>query len=220
MNGMAASDKIFKLLDLPEGSARTAQLGADCAIACRDLHFGYTAGKETLHGLNLDFPQQLHRAGGRERLRQVHDCRRADRARVRLHGACDHRRAGAFRRQRGQPAQKCKRSSAWAATSLKVRWPTTCGWPRPGADDGALWGALEQVNLADFLRSMDGLDTPLTEAAATCPAASGSGWHWPAHCCMTVPSTFLTRQRPTSTWRARTTSWRASTGWPGARRSS
>ena len=38
MNGMAASDKI-KLLDLPEGSARTAQLGADCAIACRDLHF-------------------------------------------------------------------------------------------------------------------------------------------------------------------------------------
>ena len=57
MNGMAASDKIFKLLDLPEGSARTAQLGADCAIACRDLHFGYTAEKETLHGLNLDFPQ-------------------------------------------------------------------------------------------------------------------------------------------------------------------
>mgnify|MGYP000585669648 FL=1 len=39
MNGMAASDKIFKLLDLPEDSARTAQLGADCAIACRDLHF-------------------------------------------------------------------------------------------------------------------------------------------------------------------------------------
>lgn len=33
----------------------------------------------------------------------------------------------------------------------------------PDADDGALWGALEQVNLADFLRSMDGLDTPLTE---------------------------------------------------------
>lgn len=57
MNGMAASDKIFKLLDLPEGSARTAQLGADCPIACRDLHFGYTAEKETLHGLNLDFPQ-------------------------------------------------------------------------------------------------------------------------------------------------------------------
>ena len=57
MNGMAASDNIFKLLDLPEGSARTAQLGADCAIACRDLHFGYTAEKETLHGLNLDFPQ-------------------------------------------------------------------------------------------------------------------------------------------------------------------
>ncbi len=57
MNGMAASDKIFKLLDLPEGDARTAEIGTGCAIACRDLHFGYTAEKETLHGLNLDFPQ-------------------------------------------------------------------------------------------------------------------------------------------------------------------
>ena len=57
MNGMAASDKIFKLLDLPEGDARSAEIGTDCAIACRDLHFGYTAEKETLHGLNLDFPQ-------------------------------------------------------------------------------------------------------------------------------------------------------------------
>ena len=57
MNGMAASDKIFKLLDLPEGDARTAEIGTGCAIACRDLHFGYTAEKETLYGLNLDFPQ-------------------------------------------------------------------------------------------------------------------------------------------------------------------
>ena len=57
MNGMAASDKIFKLLDLPEGDARTAEIGTGCAIACRDLHFGYTVEKETLHGLNLDFPQ-------------------------------------------------------------------------------------------------------------------------------------------------------------------
>ena len=106
MNGMAASDNIFKLLDLPEGSARTAQLGSDCAIARRDLHFGYTAEKETLHGLNLDFPQGSFTAlVGESAAAKFHDCRRADRARVRLHGACDHRRAGAFRRQRGQPAQ-------------------------------------------------------------------------------------------------------------------
>ncbi len=33
----------------------------------------------------------------------------------------------------------------------------------PDADDDALWAALEQVKLADFLRAKNGLDTPLTE---------------------------------------------------------
>ena len=36
----------------------------------------------------------------------------------------------------------------------------------PDADDGALWGALEQVNLADFLRSEDGLNTKLAEGGS------------------------------------------------------
>ena len=46
----------------------------------------------------------------------------------------------------------------------------------PGADDDALWAVLERVNLADFLRSEDGLETQLLEKAANlsggqCPAA-------------------------------------------------
>ena len=31
----------------------------------------------------------------------------------------------------------------------------------PAADDAALWAALEEVNLAAFCRSQQGLDTPL-----------------------------------------------------------
>ena len=42
----------------------------------------------------------------------------------------------------------------------------------------------------------------------TCPADSASGWLWPGPCCTTARSTSLTRPPPTSTWRARTTSWR------------
>ena len=37
---------------------------------------------------------------------------------------------------------------------------------RTDADDKALWEVLERVNLADFLRSEDGLDTKLSEKAA------------------------------------------------------
>ena len=36
----------------------------------------------------------------------------------------------------------------------------------PKAGEDALWHALEQVNLADFLRTARGLDTPLDEKAS------------------------------------------------------
>ena len=56
MNGMAASDKIFRLLDLPE----PAHGGVDCPagdIVCRDLHFSYEPEREILHGVDLTIPQ-------------------------------------------------------------------------------------------------------------------------------------------------------------------
>ena len=163
MNGMAASDKIFKLLDLPEGSARTAQLGADCAIACRDLHFGYTPEKETLHGLNLDFPQ-----GSFTALVGESGCGKSTIAAVltgRVSGYTGHVTIG------GQELSAVKESALLKNVTLvslgshlfKGTVADNLRMAAPGADDGALWGALEQVNLADFLRSMDGLDTPLTE---------------------------------------------------------
>lgn len=163
MNGMAASDKIFKLLDLPEGSARTAQLGADCAIACRDLHFGYTAEKETLHGLNFDFPQ-----GSFTALVGESGCGKSTIAAVltgRVSGYTGHVTIG------GQELSAVSKASLLKNVTLvslgshlfKGTVADNLRMAAPGADDGALWGALEQVNLADFLRSMDGLDTPLTE---------------------------------------------------------
>lgn len=57
MNGMAASDKIFRLLDLPEGAEKTELCPADCSIACRGLRFAYTPEREILHGIDLAFPQ-------------------------------------------------------------------------------------------------------------------------------------------------------------------
>ena len=163
MNGMAASDKIFKLLDLPEGSARTAQLGADCAIACRDLHFGYTAEKETLHGLNLDFPQ-----GSFTALVGESGCGKSTIAAVltgRVSGYTGHVTIGGQELSAVSEASLLKNVTLVSLGShlFKGTVADNLRMAAPDADDGALWGALEQVNLADFLRSMDGLDTPLTE---------------------------------------------------------
>lgn len=41
MNGMAASDKIFWLLDLPEKAEKTEGFPEDCAVSCSNLHFSY-----------------------------------------------------------------------------------------------------------------------------------------------------------------------------------
>lgn len=58
MNGMAASEKIFKLLDLPESSKRTLQLSAPPKeIKVTDVSFGYDRDTEILHNINLLFPQ-------------------------------------------------------------------------------------------------------------------------------------------------------------------
>ncbi|MCD8155223.1 MAG: ATP-binding cassette domain-containing protein [Clostridiales bacterium] len=43
MNGMAASDKIFRLLDLPEAKQKTALCPADGNIVLRELRFSYNA---------------------------------------------------------------------------------------------------------------------------------------------------------------------------------
>lgn len=57
MNGMAASDKIFKLLDLPEEERKEKQIGADKTICIQKLSYSYEKDREILHGVNLVFPQ-------------------------------------------------------------------------------------------------------------------------------------------------------------------
>ena len=57
MNGMAASDKIFRLLDLPEQPQKSGTVPGDCSIACRDLRFSYEADREILKGIEMTFPK-------------------------------------------------------------------------------------------------------------------------------------------------------------------
>ncbi len=56
MNGMAASDKIFRILDIPEPKAGEKTLpdgGLD--ISFRDVHFSYEKDREILEGLTFMF---------------------------------------------------------------------------------------------------------------------------------------------------------------------
>lgn len=57
MNGMAASEKIFRLLDLPEEEAATEEISGDTSVSCSGLGFSYEKGREILHGISMQFPK-------------------------------------------------------------------------------------------------------------------------------------------------------------------
>lgn len=58
MNGMAASEKIFELLDTEEPSKGTQPFPAENhAIVLKDVCFSYEPEREILHGVNMAFGQ-------------------------------------------------------------------------------------------------------------------------------------------------------------------
>ena len=62
MNGMAASDKIFNILDLEEPKDGTVTLNQKNAeklnINIEDLHFSYDGDREILAGINMEIPEK------------------------------------------------------------------------------------------------------------------------------------------------------------------
>ena len=58
MNGMAASDKIFKILDLPVATQGKEVLpDSDLDIVLNDVHFSYEENRDILKGINMILPK-------------------------------------------------------------------------------------------------------------------------------------------------------------------
>ena len=205
MNGMAASDKIFRLLDLPEPEQSNVSC-PDGGIVCHDLHFSYEPERETLHGVDLTIPQ-----GKFVSLVGESGCGKSTISAL-LMGR-DKGYTGSVTIGGAELRDISEHSLMQNITYVSHQSYLFKGTVRdylrmgqPGVSDDELWNALTQVNLADFLKREAGLDT-LPSAARTSPAASASVSPLPARCCTTARYTSLTRPRRTSTWRVRTTSW-------------
>ena len=166
MNGMAASDKIFKLLDLPEAEQKTGIILEDCSIELRDLHFSYEPEREILHGVNMAFPK-----GGFTAIVGESGCGKSTIAAIlmgRNKGYTGELTVG------GIPLSEISEESLMESfTYISHQSYLFKGTVRdnllmanPNATDEVLWTALEQVKLAEFLRSENGLDTKLNEKAS------------------------------------------------------
>lgn len=170
MNGMAASDKIFALLDLPEPEGKSVVLenidekkDGTSAIQLHDVSFSYEADRQILQGINMEMP-----AGSFTALVGTSGCGKSTIAGILM---------GRNRGYQGKILIQNKELSEIAEYSLMehitmvshnsylfkgtVRANLLLG--KADASDAEMLAVLEQVNLRGFLEHQQGLDTPVLE---------------------------------------------------------
>ena len=166
MNGMAAADKIFRLLDLPEPQQKTENVPEDCSIACKNLRFSYEAGREILHGVDMVFPKGSFTAivgesgCGKSTISAILMGRNKEYSGEITVGGIS------LSEMNEESLMKnftyISHQSYLFKGTVRENLLLAC----PSAEEDRLWQVLEKVNLADFLRAEGGLDTMLNEKAS------------------------------------------------------
>ena len=166
MNGMAASDKIFRLLDLPETQKGTEAFPKECSISCKNIHFSYEEDREILHGVSMEFSQ-----GSFTSIVGESGCGKSTIAAIlmgRNRGYTGLVTLGGKELRDISEADLMKNVTYISHQSYlfkgTVRDNLLMG--KPDAADEELWAVLTRVKLADFLKSENGLDTRLRERAS------------------------------------------------------
>lgn len=166
MNGMAASDKIFRILDLPEPKAGEKALpdgGLD--ISFQDVHFSYEKDREILKGIDLDVP-----AGSFVSLVGESGCGKSTIAGI-LSGK--NREFSGEIRIGGVPLGNVREDDLMEHGVLvrhnsylfKGTVRENLQMAKPDATDKEMREVLKKVNLLGFLDTQNGLDTILLEKA-------------------------------------------------------
>ena len=165
MNGMAASDKIFRLLDLPEAEPKTGKVPTDCTINCSDLHFSYDADREILHGVNMRFPK-----GSFTSIVGESGCGKSTVAAIFM--GRNRGYTGSVTVGGTELSEISEESLMQSFTYISHQSYLFKGTVRdnllmgkPNAADEELWRVLNRVKLDGFLKSENGLDTMLAEKA-------------------------------------------------------
>lgn len=166
MNGMAASEKIFRLLDLPEPEQGAAPFPEDCSITCTGLGFAYESDRPLLHDIELAVPK-----GGFTAVVGESGCGKSTVAGLlmgRNRGYTGSLQIGGAELTDIAEASLMKNITYISHQSYlfkgTVRENLQMG--RPNATDEELWVALEKMKLAGLLRQEKGLDTSLSEQGA------------------------------------------------------
>lgn len=167
MNGMAASDKIFRILDLPESKNGEKILpDGPLDISMSDVHFSYEKDREILKGINLQLP-----AGSFVSLVGESGCGKST-----IAGILSAKNRGYSGKISigGIPLSEINEENLMKHMVLvrhnsylfKGTVEENLRMAKPDATEEALCAVLDRVNLLGFLQTQNGLQTQLQEKAA------------------------------------------------------
>ena len=166
MNGAASAEKIFKLLAAEEPADGEQTVPEQAVLQLEHVTFGYEKDRTILQDVSLTIPQ-----GSFVSLVGESGCGKSTIAAL-LSGS----RTGYTGSVTlgGVPVEQLQRAQRLRALTLvphnatifKGTVEANLRMAKPDATEAELWAALEQVNLADFCRSQDGLQTALHEGGS------------------------------------------------------
>lgn len=166
MNGMAASDKIFGLLDLKVEDSGINDIGASQSITIEQLGFSYDGKKKVLDDVSISIPK-----GGFVSIVGESGCGKSTIASILMKR--HHNYSGSIKIGDMELTDIKEDSLMRHITYINHKSYLFKGSVRenllianPDASDDELWDALCKVNLSSFLKAGNGLDTELDEKGA------------------------------------------------------
>ena len=165
MNGMAASDRLFRVLDLPEPERGQGSIDREnCCIKISGLRFSY-GEREVLHGVDMEIPMK-----GMTAVCGESGCGKSTLAAILMGRNKGY--SGSVTIGGTELSEISEESLMNSITYISHNSHLFKGTVRENlqignftATDNDMWEALERAKLSGFLRSEQGLDTLLTEDA-------------------------------------------------------
>ncbi len=163
MNGIAASGKIFRLLELPEPEKKEGIPAKDSVPALEDVSFSYDGEREVLHDISLTVAPTGITAivglsgSGKSTVSALMGGR--------LTGYKGHIRYGALELADADSAALAEHVTM-VGVGAYLFAGTVCenlGMAKADATDEEMWEALQAASLDGFLRTQEGLETKLTQ---------------------------------------------------------
>ena len=164
MNGMAASDKIFKFLNEAEPDEKTETISSG-DIALKNVCFSYTEDREILHNVSITVPRNSfigivgESGSGKSTIASLMMGRNTIGSGSLTVGG---KKISTIYEQ---SLMKTITYIGFGSAFFKGTVRENLLLADKNADDKKLWQVLEDCQLSDFLRSENGLDTPLLENA-------------------------------------------------------